>query len=176
MSANQIKKKIRRRLGDVRRRLRARPSRTQRQKELLLKDACLQPRERDLLGLIDSRISPHDGMYKGDGDHYFKVGLSAINCIDKAMAAAGLSEPKRVLDLPCGHGRVLRFLVQRFPDASFSTASSGTWMPVLFPICRIVVLNFTLVAIVIRIKFCCLKCINKTQCLIGANPASYMAD
>jgi SAM-dependent methyltransferase len=120
ISAGQFKKKIRRRLGDVRRRLRARPSRTQRQKELLLKDASLSPRERDLLGLIDSRISPHDGMYKGDGAHYFKVGLSAINCIENAMAAAGLSVPKRVMDLPCGHGRVLRFLVQRFPEADFT--------------------------------------------------------
>jgi len=119
-SAAQLKNKMRRRLGDVRRRLRARPSRTRRQKESLLTDASLPPRERDLLSLIESRISPNDGMYKGDGNHYFKVGLSAINCIDKAIAAAGLGDPKRVLDLPCGHGRVLRFLVQRFPDASFT--------------------------------------------------------
>lgn len=115
--ASQFKTKLRRRVGDIRRRLRARPSRTRRQKELLLKDASLLPRERDLLHRIESRISPHDGMYKGDGNHYFRVGLSAVDCIDAAIAAGGNSDPEKILDLPCGHGRVLRFLVHRFPDA-----------------------------------------------------------
>ena len=115
--ARQFKNKLRRRVGDIRRRLRARPSRTRRQKELLLQDASLLPRERDLLQLIESRISPRDGMYKGDGNHYFRVGLSAIDCINAAIAAAGNDDPEKILDLPCGHGRVLRFLVRRFPDA-----------------------------------------------------------
>ena len=119
-SAIQLKNKLRRRVGDVRRQLRARPSRTKRQKELLLKDASLLPRERDLLYRIESLISPHDGMYKGDGNHYFRVGLSAIDCIDAAISAAGNSDPHRILDLPCGHGRVLRFLVHRFPDAAIT--------------------------------------------------------
>ncbi len=113
-------RKIRRRLGNLRRRLRSRPARTRKQIEQLLKDATLQARERQLLEKIESRISPNDGMYKGDGNHYFKVGLSAIHCIDAAIAAAGIDEPKGILDLPCGHGRVLRFLAHRFPKADLT--------------------------------------------------------
>jgi SAM-dependent methyltransferase len=121
-----LNKRIRKRLGDIRRRLRARPARTRSQKERLLKDATLPPRGRDLLSRVESRISHNDGMYKGDGSHYFKVGLSAIQCIDAAISSAGISEPKRILDLPCGHGRVLRFLVHRFPDASFTACDLDT--------------------------------------------------
>ena len=121
-----LKKKLRRRLGDIRRQLRARPSRTRRQKELLLTDATLLPRERDLLSRIESRISPNDGMYKGDGNHYFGVGLSAIECIDAALSAANVKDPQKILDLPCGHGRVLRFLVHRFPKATVTACDLDT--------------------------------------------------
>lgn len=62
---------------------------------------------------VDSRISPRDEMYAGDGKHYFSVGLSALRCIE----AAGVAEARRVLDMPCGHGRVLRFLAKRFLEA-----------------------------------------------------------
>ena len=124
--AGKLKTKLRRRVGDIRRRLRARPSRTRRQKEVLLKDASLLPRERALLHRIESRISPRDGMYKGDGNHYFRVGLSAVACIDAAIAAAGNSDPGKILDLPCGHGRVLRFLVHRFPDATVMACDLDT--------------------------------------------------
>ena len=119
-------KRIRRRLGDVRRRLRARPSRTLRQKELILQDATLAPNERDLLILTESRISPDDGMYKGDGNHYFRVGLSAIHCIEAAVTSAGNVHPKQILDLPCGHGRVLRFLVHRFSEAAITACDLDT--------------------------------------------------
>jgi SAM-dependent methyltransferase len=59
-------------------------------------------------------------MYTGDGAHYFKVGLSAMRVIEEAMRRADSPVVKRVLDLPCGHGRVLRFLVRRFPQAAFT--------------------------------------------------------
>jgi SAM-dependent methyltransferase len=77
----------------------------------------LTERERKLLRNVSSRIYFNDGMYHGDGVHYFKVGLSAIHCIDKALAAAGLKEVRTILDFPCGSGRVMRFLRQRFPEA-----------------------------------------------------------
>jgi SAM-dependent methyltransferase len=88
----------------------------------LLRDAKLTDQERELLKQVESRISYNDGMYTGNGAHYFKVGLSAIGLIEAAMDAAGLASVGRVLDLPCGHGRVLRFLVQRFPQAGFTAA------------------------------------------------------
>jgi SAM-dependent methyltransferase len=111
---------LRRRLGATRRWLRARAPRTRRQHAQLLAAGPLTPAERDLLSRVDSRISYEDGMYKGDGAHYFKVGLSAIHCIDEALRAAQIETVQSILDLPCGYGRVLRFLAQRFPAAQIT--------------------------------------------------------
>jgi SAM-dependent methyltransferase len=80
----------------------------------------LNSTERELLRQIESRISPRDTMYTGDGAHYFKVGLSALRVVEEAVRRARLESVERVLDLPCGHGRVLRFLAQRFPRAAFT--------------------------------------------------------
>jgi SAM-dependent methyltransferase len=121
MNAQQLKellpRGVRRRLGATRRRLRARPARTRRQKENLLAAHSLTAAERDLLARVESRISYEDGMYKGDGAHYFRVGLDAIHRIEEALAAAQITSVKNILDFPCGYGRVLRFLVRRFPAA-----------------------------------------------------------
>jgi SAM-dependent methyltransferase len=107
-------------LGAVRRFVRSLPLRTSLQKRRLLEDASLAGDERELLARASSRIHRGDGMYKGDGAHYFGVGLSAVRCIDEAVRAAGLEDVRQVLDLPCGHGRVLRFLVHRLPRAEFT--------------------------------------------------------
>ena len=104
----------------MRRRVRALAVRTEGQKRRLLADETLAATERELLRGVESRISPRDTMYAGDGAHYFKVGLSAMRAVEEAVGAAGLSSVKRVLDLPCGHGRVLRFLVRRFSGATFT--------------------------------------------------------
>ena len=117
---NPISRRIRARLGRVRRWLRSRPLRTERQRERLLGATDLTADQRSLLRLIDSRISPNDGMYRGDGDHYFRVGLSAIHCIEQALRAAKIDKITDALDLPCGHGRVLRFLLSRFPESRFA--------------------------------------------------------
>lgn len=109
-------------LGEVRRRLTAFPARTRGQKQDLLEGSALDDKERELLRLVESRISPGDGMYAGNGVRYFGVGLSAIHCIEAAREAAGITSVRRVLDLPCGHGRVLRFLIHHFPDAKFTAA------------------------------------------------------
>jgi SAM-dependent methyltransferase len=107
-------------LGAVRRFVLSIPPRTRLQKKKLLSDQTLTEAERDLLSKVDSRIYYNDGMYNGDGVHYFKVGLSAIRCINEAIAAAGLKTVRAILDFPCGSGRVLRFLVQRFPEAEIT--------------------------------------------------------
>ena len=62
--------------------------------------------ERDLI----REISPNDRLYS---QLYFWQALSAIECIDRVVA----HDVKRILDLPCGHGRVMRALSARFPDA-----------------------------------------------------------
>jgi SAM-dependent methyltransferase len=104
----------------LRRRARALSFRTAAQKRRLLEDPTLAAPERELLRQVESRISPRDTMYTGDGAHYFKVGLSAMRALEEALRRANLTAVGRVLDLPCGHGRVLRFLSRRFPEASFT--------------------------------------------------------
>jgi len=65
-------------------------------------------------------IAPNDEMFNGDLEHYLSVGRSAIRNIDIALAVSSAPPIKRILDLPCGHGRVLRALVRRFPDAEIT--------------------------------------------------------
>jgi SAM-dependent methyltransferase len=57
-------------------------------------------------------------MYGSGGVHYWRVGLSALRCVQQALVHARSPAVHRLLDLPCGHGRVLRWLTAAFPDAS----------------------------------------------------------
>jgi SAM-dependent methyltransferase len=107
-------------LGTVRRSVSTLPGRTERLKQRLLSDPSLSETQRALLGKVSSRIYYNDGMYHGDGVHYLKVGLSAITCINEALEASSLKTVRTILDLPCGGGRVLRFLAQRFPEAEIT--------------------------------------------------------
>jgi SAM-dependent methyltransferase len=87
------------------------------QKLRLLVTGSLSAPDRRLLARASGRIHPGDFMCVGDGDHYFRVGLSAIHCLERALERAGPREVRSILDLPCGYGRVLRFLTRRFPAA-----------------------------------------------------------
>jgi SAM-dependent methyltransferase len=71
---------------------------------------------------VNETIHPSELMYAGHTRHYFLVGESALNCIEAALMAARKDpgEVKRVLDLPCGHGRVLRYLGAAFPAAQLT--------------------------------------------------------
>ncbi len=71
---------------------------------------------------VDPRISPSDGMFEGNERHYFSVGRSALLNIKRALDAAGDDppQPARILDFPCGHGRVLRYLRAAFPQAEIT--------------------------------------------------------
>ena len=69
---------------------------------------------------VADRIGHKDGMFKKGGeDHYFSVGRSALESVRLAMLAAGKEDFRNILDLPCGHGRVLRALKGAFPRAHF---------------------------------------------------------
>jgi SAM-dependent methyltransferase len=88
----------------------------------LLADNALSPARRHILQRVSLRIHACDGMYVPfRGEHYLRVGLSALTCIEQALQASaahrGNAAVQSLLDLPCGHGRVLRFLRQRLPDA-----------------------------------------------------------
>ena len=69
---------------------------------------------------ISERIAPADTMFGGHADRYRVVGLSAWRCITAALLVAGVPEPRQILDMPCGHGRVLRVLRRGFPDAEIT--------------------------------------------------------
>ncbi len=43
---------------------------------------------------------------------------SGLLLCERALRMAGVGTPRRVLDLPSGHGRVLRFLCGAYPDAT----------------------------------------------------------
>jgi SAM-dependent methyltransferase len=108
------------RLGALRRRVLAHPLRVESQRQQLLEDPTLDARRSELLRSVSAKIQTDDGMYAGDGAHYFRVGLSCVDCVDEAMRAAAPTEVRDALDLPSGYGRELRFLVRRFPAARFT--------------------------------------------------------
>jgi SAM-dependent methyltransferase len=69
---------------------------------------------------VSQEISSQDLMHRSDPDRYFMLGRAALRCIRVALAAARKEQVGTVLDLPCGHGRVLRMLRAEFPEASLT--------------------------------------------------------
>jgi SAM-dependent methyltransferase len=71
------------------------------------------------MGDVIGDIAAEDEMFIGDREAYFSVGRSALRCINDSLMAAGIKAEsiRTILDLPCGHGRVLRHLRETFPDA-----------------------------------------------------------
>ena len=67
-------------------------------------------------------ISPEEEMFNSNESHYFSVGRSALDCITTSLRAAKKvpAEVKQILDLPCGHGRVMRYLKSAFPEATIT--------------------------------------------------------
>lgn len=66
-----------------------------------------------------TRVADAEDMLTGGEDlrNYFEVGESALNQIKAGLAAAGAPAPERILDLPCGYGRVQRHLRAAWPGA-----------------------------------------------------------
>lgn len=73
----------------------------------------------DPLAGVCREIASDDGMFTGNLEHYYDVGESALRSIEAALVASRRprSTIGRILDLPCGHGRVMRFLRHAFPQA-----------------------------------------------------------
>jgi SAM-dependent methyltransferase len=61
-------------------------------------------------------ISPRDNMFRVR-KRYLNSGWRALTAIRLGMAAAGKSDIESALDLPSGHGRVLRWIKAEFPSA-----------------------------------------------------------
>ena len=91
-------------------------------KKLMSEGFPLDAKERQVLKEINDTISPSDDMYRADLDvqHYFLAGLSALSCIEDALRHAQIGSVRTALDMPCGYGRVLRFLSRYFPTAAIT--------------------------------------------------------
>jgi SAM-dependent methyltransferase len=64
-------------------------------------------------------IDPDDHMWNSGRDWYHSVGESGLLAVLHGVTQSRLESPTRVLDLPCGHGRVGRYLASAFQDAEF---------------------------------------------------------
>jgi SAM-dependent methyltransferase len=67
-----------------------------------------------------TEVTPNDVMYQTDPDHYFFWGRAAIRAIRWVLLGSEKLEIRTILDLPSGHGRVLRALKAAFPDAELT--------------------------------------------------------
>lgn len=66
-------------------------------------------------GVIEE-ISERDHMFRVK-ERYLRSGRTALDCIRLGMLAAGRTGVGSALDLPSGHGRVLRWIKAEFPGA-----------------------------------------------------------
>ncbi len=69
---------------------------------------------------VDRTRAGEDEMFEGDARHYFEVGRSALRCVALALELAGRPAPGRILDLPSGHGRVLRWFRAAWPASELT--------------------------------------------------------
>lgn len=126
-----VPERIRAYLGGVRSRVVANPLRIGWQRGRLVKSGDLDQKQLERVNHVSMRIHHRDGMYSGDAAQYFKAGLSAVECIDEVLEHVLTPTIRNVLDMPSGYGRELRFLVQRFPEATL-TACDIQWDAVDF--------------------------------------------
>ncbi len=70
---------------------------------------------------LNKRIADRDEFcISGQEEYYWHVGRSALRTILNCLALSRLKRVNRILDLPCGHGRVARHLRAAFPEASLT--------------------------------------------------------
>jgi SAM-dependent methyltransferase len=67
---------------------------------------------------LNTTISAYDDMFDWtDPGGYFATGHWAARKIKESVTQFGVAEPRHILDLPCGYGRVLRYLQLFWPNA-----------------------------------------------------------
>ena len=67
-----------------------------------------------------TEIAAGDTMFQGSMEGYVSVGMSALGAIEAALE--GRPTPGRILDFPCGYGRITRILRARFPNAAITVS------------------------------------------------------
>ena len=69
---------------------------------------------------VNWSIHPKDEMYLSGKEWYFRVGESGLKAIHGVVGLSRIIEVKEILDLPCGYGRIARFLRASYPDANIT--------------------------------------------------------
>ncbi len=62
-------------------------------------------------------IAEKDEMSIGDAKEYLRIGRSGFDAATEALRLAGRTGCQSILDLPCGHGRVMRYFRAAYPEA-----------------------------------------------------------
>lgn len=75
---------------------------------------------------VDELVSPYDEMAAANIQHYLDSGAEALNIILSAVYNSKIKKVGNVLDLPCGHGRVLRHIKAAFPEAAIDACDINT--------------------------------------------------
>lgn len=93
-------------------------------RDQLLKDPTTSSSEKVLLNQVSLEMGPDLMFIPWQSRHYLGVGLSALRCIAASLerSKVDLEPDAAILDLPCGYGRVLRFLRVRYPSATIATS------------------------------------------------------
>jgi SAM-dependent methyltransferase len=63
---------------------------------------------------ISQEIDPADQMWITGPDWYWDVGRNGLDCLIKGLLVSPIPEPRSILDLACGYGRVGRHLASAF--------------------------------------------------------------
>ena len=66
---------------------------------------------------VSARLSRRETMLSTSVDEYFDIGAEAAAFLETCLVETGRHAPSSVLDFPCGHGRVLRMIAARWPQA-----------------------------------------------------------
>lgn len=65
--------------------------------------------------LLSTPIHPADDMFTGSLEHYTAVGKQMAKHVVAASRLLEFTAAPRILELPCGYGRVTRHLIEEFP-------------------------------------------------------------
>jgi SAM-dependent methyltransferase len=74
----------------------------------------------DTTAEVSREISSSERMPSEDIEGYLEVGRSALKAIRLTQIASGKADFGAILDMPSGHGRVLRWLKAAYPDAKLT--------------------------------------------------------
>jgi len=69
---------------------------------------------------VSQVVHADDVMWNTGQSWYYSVGESGLKAVQSVLGLSRKREVKTILDLPCGHGRVARYLRAGFPGAKLT--------------------------------------------------------